>query len=312
MRKYGKTAAGKQRWSCPVCRVSATRRRPDVRRGQWRRAFWRWLDDSRKMRSIAADLRVSRSTLYRRFCVFLDNIPAAPPPSPADCLLLDGFWLRGGQPEVVLIASQKGEVLSFAFAAAESRKAWGDFIAMLPPPRLVVTDGHPALLHAVAAQWAHIPRQRCLRHISEEVRKKLWGRRDNAGRELEELREDLFAVRNKQQRQRWLARFARWQKRHAEVLEERVARTDRIGRVYHRYAHPRLRAARAHLRNALPVMFCYLSRPGAAHTTNHLEGGINSGLRELLHTHRGLSRRRQKALIAHFLLSKCEQKNNTK
>ena len=108
MHNKGKTCAGKQRWYCQTCRLSSTRKNPAAQQRQWRRAFKRWLVDKRKLEDLAKELRVTRRTLQRRFCVFLRDIPAAKiPETAAHCLSLDAFWLRGKNRNlgVLLIAS---------------------------------------------------------------------------------------------------------------------------------------------------------------------------------------------------------------
>ena len=159
----------------------------------------RWLLGGRKREDIAKELRITRNTLHLRFDVFLRDIPAAPTPKFAsDCLLLDAFWFRGKHRNlgVLLIAHDVGGVVSFAFADCEDYRAWKDFLAALPQPRMVVTDGQTGLCLALAELWAEVPRQRCLNHISYETGKKLHScRNTEAGRELNALREDMMHVK---------------------------------------------------------------------------------------------------------------------
>ncbi|MFC1521089.1 hypothetical protein ACFL6Y_01640 [Elusimicrobiota bacterium] len=54
----------------------------------------------------------------------------------------------------------------------------------------------------------------------------------------------------------------------------------------------------------MPNLFVFLDFKGFPKTTNHIEGGINSRLKELLHRHRGLNIERKKVLVAYFLSNK--------
>jgi hypothetical protein len=74
------------------------------------------------------------------------------------------------------------------------------------------------------------------------------------------------------------------------------------------YTHRNLRAARSLIRNALPHLFTFVRYPQIPRTTNHVEGGINSRLKELIHRHRGLSQDRKQVLVAQHLAQKNRQK----
>ena len=265
----------------------------------------------RALVDLAHELRVSLATLRRRFDVFLRNIPAAPTPtSAADCLLLDGFWFRGkhgNRGGVVLIATAGKKVVSFAFARSESLRAWRDFIATLPQPLVVVTDGNTGLCRAIAELWPNARHQRCLVHIGHESRKATWSvRKDELGKQLNALRKKLTHARTPEQARLYIEEFLRWGKQNRATLQHREKGVDKIGRRHNKkYTNSALQAGYAHLEKALPSMFVYLHHENGEHTTNFLEGGINTGLRDLLRRHRGMPLARQKALIAHFLLAKC-------
>ena len=310
MHKHGKTSAGSQRWFCPVCGLSATRKNPAAQQRQWRRAFKRWLVDKRKLQDLAKELRVTRNTLYRRFCVFLRDIPAAMiPKTAADCLSLDAFWFHGKNRNlgVLLVASVGAKPVYFGFAFREDYLSWKEVLAALPKPHMVVTDGNTGLCRALAELWADVPHQRCLNHISYETGKKLHScRNTEAGRELNALREEMLLVATIAQAHDWELRFKDWEARNREALSQREE-VIRHGRRYlGKYTNKSLRAGYAHLKKALPFMFVYLHHKNGQRTTSALEGGINAALRDIPRRHRGMPLARLKAAIAHFLLFKCE------
>lgn len=55
------------------------------------------------------------------------------------------------------------------------------------------------------------------------------------------------------------------------------------------------------IRNALPHLFTFIDYPHVPRTTNHVEGGVNSRLKELVHRHRGLPQDRKQMLVAEHL-----------
>jgi len=74
------------------------------------------------------------------------------------------------------------------------------------------------------------------------------------------------------------------------------------------YTHRKIRAARSLIRNALPHLFIFIDHPYVPRTTNHVEGGVNSRLKELVHRHRGLRDDRKQVLVAVHLARKRAKK----
>jgi transposase-like protein len=98
-------------------------------------------------------------------------------------LFLDGFYLgvrRGSrEKEAVLVAhgiNRQGKrvVLHLSLGGRESTEAWKGVLydlvdRGLKPPQLIVSDGNPGLLRAVAEVWPGVPRQRCVVHRTWNV-----------------------------------------------------------------------------------------------------------------------------------------------
>ena len=94
--------------------------------------------------------------------------------------------------------------------------------------------------------------------------------------------------------------LAAWYHRHKCFYEEKV--DDESKRGWH-YKHKRLRSAYRSLQRNLPYLFTYqkyldLHIPN---TTNHLDGGCFSPLKDLLKIHRGIGIEMKKKLIIDFL-----------
>jgi hypothetical protein len=304
MQKRGHTAAGTQRWYCRFCSRSEIRQRPDTTTHHHRTLFTQWLTGNRSLTEVARDHRVHRRTLIRWFAP-LWQCPPAPPilhSSAFVIYVLDGVYLSGRE-HVALICRTLLPQLSWQFALRESISSWSAFLRTLSAPEVVVVDGQKGLLAAVQGRWPEAKIQRCLVHIERLVRIKLTRHpKTVAGRELLILVQGLFTVRTRRQRRRWLRAYRRWERRHATFLKERSYGEPKAGKKRRWwYTHRNIRAARSLIRNALPHLFTFVRYPQVPRTTNHVEGGVNSRLKELVLRHRGLSPNQKQALVAAYL-----------
>lgn len=311
MQKRGRTAAGAQRWYCSSCVSSSVRKRPDTKERHHRTLFTRWLTGNRSLSEIADDHGVSRRTLIRWFAPLWERIrqPPALNPSPTAIYILDGVYLSGRE-NAALICRTMTAQMSWMFAVRESFASWLAFLKNLPAPDAVVIDGQKGLLSSILCLWPQTKIQRCIVHIERLARIKLTRQpKTRTGKELLMLVQRLFAVRTKRQRRRWLRSYRRWEKQHATFLKERSYGEPKVGkRRTWWYTHRNIRAARSLLRNALPHLFIFVRYPHVPRTTNHVEGGVNSRLKELVHRHRGLPQDRKQALVAEHLARKRERK----
>ncbi len=91
-----------------------------------------------------------------------------------------------------------------------------------------------------------------------------------------------------------------WHKRHELFLNEKVSSDTKRG--WH-YKHKRLRSAHRSLMKFLPYLFTYqaYSNFNIPTTTNHLDGGCFSPLKDLLRVHRGIGIKMKRKLIVYFL-----------
>jgi len=81
-----------------------------------------------------------------------------------------------------------------------------------------------------------------------------------------------------------------------------IKTVDESRRGWH-YTHKRLRSAYRSLRNNLPYLFTYRKYPqlNIPNTTNALDGGLFSPLKDLLKVHRGIGDEMKKKLIVDYL-----------
>lgn len=307
MQRYGKTAAGTQRWRCFDCAVSGVKTRPDTSLRHLLRHFIKWITGTREQSAIALELGISRMQLSRRF-EWCWSFPAPSPPpvtEPDYVLILDGVYLSG-RTNAALIARNLTHVRSLDFDERECFAAWNRFLETIPAPTIVVCDGQKGLLEAIKRHWPHTHIQRCLVHVERFVRSRISTRpKTAAGHALWRLTRSIWEVQTVRDAHEWIDRFYTWEQTYAAFLKERSCSP---GTRRWWYTHRTLRAARSHLRNALPHLFTFTTLPGMPRTSNHVEGGTNARLKELIGRHRGLSPERKRILAAYFLSSKLEKK----
>jgi len=273
--------------------------------------FTRWLTGNRALSEIAADHGVTRRTLVRWFAPLWEHARQPPElnPAPNAIYILDGVYLSGRE-NAALICRTMTAQLSWMFAERETLASWLAFLKHLPAPDAVVVDGQKGLLAAILYLWPETKIQRCLVHIERLTRIRLTRQpKTSAGKELLMLVQRLFGVRTKRQRRRWMRVYRQWECRHATFLKERSYGEPRAGkkRTWW-YTHRNVRAVRSLIRNAMPHLFTFVRYPHVPRTTNHVEGGVNSRLKELVHRHRGLSKDRKQVLVAEHLARNRGQK----
>ncbi|TNC93777.1 MAG: hypothetical protein FD118_4262 [Rhodocyclaceae bacterium] len=290
-----------------MCALSTVRKRPDTQERHHRTLFTKWLTGNLSLSEIAKDHGISRRTLIRWFASFWESTqqPAVLKHTPFAVYILDGVYLSGRE-NAALICRTMSAQMSWVFAERETLANWKILLGKLPAPDAAVIDGQKGLLAAIQCLWPLAKIQRCLVHIERLARIKLTRQpKTSAGKELLVLVKRLLSVRTKRQRRRWLCVYSRWERRHADFLKERSYGEPKAGkkRTWW-YTHRNIRAARSLIRNALPHLFTFIHHPHIPRTTNHVEGGVNSRLKELVHRHRGLSKDRKRVLVAEHLARK--------
>lgn len=309
MQRWGSTTCGNSRFRCGACAVSVTRQRPDNAERAWRAGFVEWLVQGVSQRSVARHYGITPRALRDRFHRYWAVAPQPLlPAAPVHGIIFDGTSVMKHQ-RVVLVAqdSQRRKPIGWMFAERESYESWWrllnapQFITL--QPRFAVCDGQKGLLKALRAVWPDIVIQRCLLHVVRQAR--LWltqHPKTSTGQELLRLVRALPTVRTKRQRRRWQRAYRHWRRRHDSFLKQRTYHPTEPKRWW--YTHRKLRAVRSLLSNSLPDLFCYIRYPDIPRTTNHVEGGVNSRLKDLYRRHRGLSLHRKTILTAWYLASR--------
>ncbi|MDO8617690.1 MAG: transposase [Candidatus Uhrbacteria bacterium] len=309
MSKWGKTAAGSTRWFCKYCRISGTRKRKDNRERERLFLFVRWLTTKTTLQALTTNQHITVKTLFRWFTPFWLRPPVPRLESSVRVLVLDATSVVPRQ--CMLLIAGDGDRLrpvSWMPAPRECYTSWTMFLAELQKvfePSFVVCDGQRGMLKAIHEIWPHTKIQRCLIHVMRQACGWLTQNpKTKAGRELLILVRCLSDIRTKRQKRRWIRAFRYWNRRHTTFLKERTYSFS--GRWW--YTHRKLRGTRSLLRNAIPDLFRFVTDPSVPRTSNHVEGGLNSRLKELFRCHRGISTTKKLALASWYLALRQGQK----
>ena len=220
------------------------------------------------------------------------------------CITIDGL-AHGG--EIVLIAAAgPHEVISWKFVKRENSANWSEFLSSLPgKPKAVTGDGQKGMMKALRKLWPDVPFQRCCFHIYNYCKKKLKAHpKSKAAKTLKVLSILATKVKTLSDAVVWLTMWDKWNEEYGDYLQEKTSYVNERGRRCWHYTHRDLHAAWSHLKNALPHMFNFLFFPEMPSTSNILEGGINSPIRNQLHFHRGATTQTQRQIISVLLRSR--------
>lgn len=167
------------------------------------------------------------------------------------------------------------------------------------------------MLSAIREVWPEVRIQRCLIHIKRLTRIRLGQNPESkAGIEIKYLVDTLLKVKTRHQKRRWLRQYSKWLKRNQLFINQKSKGINpKTGKNSWWYTHRNIRSVKSLLNNAKPNLFTFIGHyHEIPRTSNYIEGGTNSRLKELIHRHRGLSINQKKTLTTVYL----SQKNNKK
>lgn len=303
MIRYGKTAAGRQRFRCNHCKKTGTKTRSDISRKRLEEIYRFWLLGKRSLSEIASEIGIHRVTLSEKF----KSLDIKYSPKKLDInhklvLVVDGKRISEKYTALFAYDYISKKPIGFLWGGNENKERWRKFLKEIRVRYEVyalVSDGQKGIRYADLESVVH---QRCMYHIMSFCLSRLTQNpRTEAGKELRKLIKLLPSVWTDTQKELWTSSFCDWEKKYESFLCEYNAELKR-------YVHRKLRSVRSHLRNALPDMFCYISDVNIPRTTNDVEGGINSLLDELLRCHRGINEKEKEDLVKLFIM-KLREKN---
>lgn len=283
-------------------------RRSDVTR-QWQaRIFIEWLLHGEK----CSDFGLSRSSFYRavQWCWQVEVPRPQVTAAVYDWVMVDGIYLPYGW--CLLTAVSVDGLIGWQWCKRENSASYQALFTAFPPPLVVVCDGGSGVFKAVRQTWPTTVMQRCLYHVWTNTRSDLTLKpRTLAGKELLTLGRALLTLETPTQAIAWQESLHNWWQQYGHLTKEKTYPAHpKLGQPTSWYTHEKLRNA-YHRLNRLThnkTLFTYL-HPTYQHlniprTTNKLEGNINAGIRDLLHTHRGLSENHMKTAVEWFLTTK--------
>lgn len=306
--KNGRTAAGTQRWLCPLCRSSSVRRRPDVTRAAQLEGFLGWLMSPTTQRAHDSSARTFRRV--HAWCWNVEPVIAITGEI-YDQIQLDGTYLSGGWCLLVAIDGATGTVIAWQWCDTEKRAAWVALLERIPPPRVVVTDGGSGLASALRACWPDTLVQRCLVHVQRNICRDLTRQpRTDAGRTLRAITLALTRITTREEAAAWEVRLHQWHQIYTEMINTKTYLRQvgvrpswaRQGATWW-WTHDRLRRAYRLLERLTRqgVLFTYLHPTldglDIASTTNRIEGGTNHPIKDLLRRHRGMSQAHRRRAV---------------
>ncbi len=310
LQRRGLTKAGTQRWLCTVCSKSGVKPRQDLAKGLMLERFVGWLLGKQSQ----TELKTGSARSWRRHIAWCWQIIPKPVLTGEvyPVILMDGTLVGN---LVCLITRSIETVIDWHWAGWESSNTWEEPLKKIPAPLVVVCDGQKGILLAITRVWPNARIQRCLFHVWQNIRVKLTLHPQTAaGQELLQLTRDLWQVSTTEQAVTWQKKLTTWHNRYENFVRER---TDVINPKPHKrkwwYTHGRLRSAYYQLNKLVQdnQLFTYLDEEllekvgqPVPRTTNYVEGGINSQLKEKLKLHRGLSQTHQQRLVDWYLYSR--------
>jgi hypothetical protein len=142
-----------QRYFCPHCKASSTRKRKDISNINHQKLLNKWLFDSFHLNDISDWNKVSMMTLWRWFDkVDLSKIEPPITDAAGKIVILDAIWLDKGL--VLLIARTPKYILTWMFADKEHQESWSRLLTQLRgTPLAIVSDGKRGLINAVKLRF---------------------------------------------------------------------------------------------------------------------------------------------------------------
>lgn len=287
------------------CKKSFVRKRKDLRDNVHVRIVKDWLIGNNNAKEIAHLKRIGSRTLHT-WCddMYINNYEHIPF-CLASVIIVDATSI--GPDLLVLVARTTEYVLGWIFIQRENTEAYMRLLKNVYGVGICVMDGQKGGIAAVKHLHPHTRIQRCMIHVIRQVKSLLTQNpQTTCGQILLNLIRDLPSIRTRRQKRRWLRKYHAWRGNTWKFLSERSYSPDRK---HYWYTHKNLRRSRTHMDNAIPDLFRYLAHQDKVpRTSNHVEGGINSRLKELINRHRGLSVKNKMLLVSMFLGRKMMEK----
>jgi hypothetical protein len=306
LQKRGKNRGGSQRYFCPNCGVSQTRKRLDITRQNHFAIYLEWLTGKLSLDELGRKYGVTRQTLDNWFAPFRkDEIL----PEYVNCrgkvLVSDGYAVHY-RAWILIVILPTNRPVTWLFTQRENTNTWSTcFNQIKDIPLAIVLDGKAGGIKAAKERWPKIIIQRCQFHVIHYVGTLLTKNPETtAARRFKGLVGKITMVHTLDDWQCWCLELKKWYQTYGSFLQEKTIQENSFtptGRHKWHYTHGHLHAAFFHVEHAFPYLFQYLKYPQIPNTSNRVEGSVNSFLQRKLDLHRGLNLQGQRQLISVFL-----------
>ena len=160
----------------------------------------------------------------------------------------------------------------------------------------VVLDGKSGIEKA----FKDIPRQMCHFHMRQIIKRYItMNPKLEAGKDLKIIMSSLTRTNEKN----FSKKIDNWYKKYEEFLAEKT-KSSTTGKLH--YTHPRLRSAYNSLIKHTPYLFTYKNKKykhlNIQNTTNSIEGGIFSHMKNKISLHRGIPKGKKLSFVDFYLI----------
>lgn len=200
---------------------------------------------------------------------------------------------------MIFLDSITSQVIWFKFISSETKFEYQQGLELLLKQGFeilsVTIDGRVG----IPSVFSSFPVQICQFHQIQIVNRYLTKNpKLLASKQLKTIIEDLTIVNQKG----FESRFNYYLDTNQEFINEKTINPE-TGRPI--YKHKKLRSAVNSIKNNLKYLFTCRNHPilNIPNTTNHIDGGVNPKLRELVRTHRGLRKDRRNKILTVLLNS---------
>jgi hypothetical protein len=309
LKKKGFTTAGKQRWFCKKCNKSFIKNRTDITNKKYLKVFLNYF-----LYGIKYNIPKRTFDYKVNFCWNLKiNKPNNLTLNDSKIIIIDGVKVGS---KTCLIIRNLSYVLYWSYVPYESSVYWMNILSKIPKSKVVVSDGQKGIKKAIKLLYnGTVYQQRCHFHILLNMKQKLsLNPKTQAGIELKDLVYELLKIKTQLQAKYWMRKLAIWYYEYVDLLKEKTPNPNYYygsNKSKNWYTHRGLRSIYFSLYKLCfkeKSLFRYLSNTtlNIPNTTNYVEGGINSPIKNLIRNHRGLNQKRKELLVDLYLNNRTE------
>ena len=305
MVKKGVAKSGNQVWFCPKCKTTNIFHRIDVKIKKWIRIYISFLMCwvSLTFKSFTRRTFDRQTSRFKNKTLYFNPIDKT-----YDQIILDGIKIDN---EIYyLIASDGKYVIGWHKCKSERAKSWVEFLRKIPAPKYVVCDGQKGLMFAIELCWNQTKIQRCQFHVKLNCKQKLTSNpKTEMGKELKYISSLICQTDTPDKVDAWGDFLLSLGEKYETYLK---TKTYQLNGKWE-YTHRRDRSCYHQLvklfKSGDLFRWVYEKRFKVCNTSNSLEGGVNSRIKDLIRRHRGADSLTKCKIVEVYLLTRFENYN---